>query len=283
MVGRVLKPAAGTLRIATKAHPSEPGGLSPGGLTTQLEKSLAAMKVQAVDVLYLHQPDGASSLKETMQAATGLVEQGLVSSLGISNFSTVETERLFKMCASEGFSKPTVFQGLYNPINRRVEADLLPLLRQHGVSFVAYNPLAAGLLTGKHSRGAPPPEGRFKDNPNYLDRFYRDSDFDALAIIQAACDLAGLSMVEASYSWLLHDSSLTGDDGLLIGASCMDHLTANLEACRASQPLPKEVLDAFDAAWKVAEPNAFAFWRGFSADQPGCEDLDQGSAYAVSK
>lgn len=241
------------------------------------------MQVPAVDVLYLHQPDGAHSLASTMEAATLLVKQGLASSLGISNFSTAETARLFQMCEDEGYSKPTVFQGLYNPINRRVEADLLPLLKQHGVSFVAYNPLAAGLLTGKHTKGAAPPDGRFKDNPNYLDRFYRDSDFDALAIIRAACDSAGLSMVEASYSWLLHDSALTASDGLLLGASCMDHLSANLEACGSSKPLPKSVLDAFDAAWKVAEPNAFAFWRGYSADHPGREELDQGAAYVVKK
>ena len=73
-----------------------------------------------------------------------------------------------------------MYQGLYNPLNRRVEQELLPTLRKHNISFVAYNPLAAGLLTGKHSEGGDVPAGRFKDNPNYLDRFYKHDNFEAL-------------------------------------------------------------------------------------------------------
>ena len=103
-----------------------------------------------------------------------------------------------------------MYQGLYNPLNRAVEAELLPLLAARGVRFVAFNALAAGLLTGKHS-AAPTAgggvgraggqagqggqdvvlPGRFRDNPNYLPRFYTGANFKALSAIEAAVAIAG--------------------------------------------------------------------------------------------
>ena len=104
-----------------------------------------------------------------------------------------------QICKDESYPLPEVYQGLYNPINRRVEKELLPVLRSNGIAFVAYNPLAGGMLTGKHSReDGEVPKGRFHKNKNYSDRFYKPDVFDALDKINAACNKADISIVQAS-------------------------------------------------------------------------------------
>ena len=151
-------------------------------------------------------------------------------------------KRAFDICDEYGLAYPSVYQGLYNPLNRLVEDELLPFLREKNVRFVAYNGLAAGLLTGKHRQGGAvlagrcraetsrrwrrvdgvskvaSYAGRFKDNANYLPRFYTDENFEAVERIRLACDEADISMVAATYAWLLNYSALREADGVLLGA-----------------------------------------------------------------
>ena len=154
---------------------------------------------------------------------------------------------------------------------------------ENGCSFIAYNPLAAGLLTGKHAPGGDVPAGRFKDNPNYLPRFYTDANFAALQAIAAACNAAGVAVLDATYAWMLRHSALGEADGLLLGASSLEQLDANLGACAkaADGALPPPVVAAFDAAWATTKDGAFAYWRSYSADMPGREGLDQGASYTA--
>ena len=87
------------------------------------------------------------------------------------------------------------------------------------MSFVAYNPLAAGLLTGKHSEGGEVPAGRFKDNANYLDRFYKHDNFEAVELLKATLVPHGLSLTQATFSWMLYNSALVEADAVLLGCS----------------------------------------------------------------
>ncbi|CAM9264717.1 unnamed protein product, partial [Heterosigma akashiwo] len=204
--------------LGTKAHPSQPGGLSPDGIRAQLAASLEALKVDAVHEYYLHQPDPEHSLLESLRCLDSLVEEGRVREIGLSNYHADEVARAFALCEEHGLRKPSVYQGLYNPLNRAVEEELLPTLRAHGCAFVAYNPLAAGLLTGAHSAGNTGdavPAGRFRGNPNYLPRFYTPANFAAAEACAAACRAAGLGPVEGAYRWLRRHSALGAADGLL--------------------------------------------------------------------
>jgi len=119
-----------------------------------------------------------------------------------------------------------------------------------------------------------------------LPRFYTEPNFAALGRITAACAAAGLSSTEATFRWLLHGSALdpAHGDGLLIGASTLEHLTQNLEACAAAQPLPPLVQAAFDGAWQgEVRANAFSYWRSYSSDQPGRESMHKGASYEAAK
>ena len=282
--------------VGTKAHPSQPNGLSPAGIRSQLQNSLDAMQLNSVGEYYLHQPDTEHSLLDSLITLNDLIEEGKISSIGMSNYHVSEVERAFDLCNEHNLPhRPSVYQGLYNPLNRLVEEELLPVLKRNKCSFVAYNPLAGGLLTGKHSAatGEEVKDGRFKNNPNYLPRFYTSSNFRALEIIQCACEAADLSMVEATYRWLIHHSLLADGDGILIGESSLSQLEENLGCCvRAKgdeggdvKGLPQDVVDAFEKAWQIIkrDGDSFPYWRSYSSDMPGRESLDPGASYSASK
>jgi aflatoxin B1 aldehyde reductase len=285
------------LLVGTKAHPSQPHGLLALGLEQQLSASLQAMGLPmdyCLQEYYLHQPDTEHDLLESLRALHGLVAAGRIRNIGMSNYHASEMRRAFDLCREHGLTPPSVYQGLYNPLNRAVEDELLPVLRANNCSFVAYNPLAAGLLTGKHTDPDPTraQAGRFKDNPNYLPRFYTPRNFEAVDAIRAACQSEGIHMVEATYRWMLRHSALLPDkDGLLLGASSVAQLDQNLYACGVAAsdegPLPGPVLDAFEAAWglvsRSSSPSPFPYWRSYSADMPNRGSLDPGASYEAVK
>ena len=277
-----------SLKVGTKAHPSQPNGLSSTGIREQLQASMDAMgdEVSSVAEFYLHQPDTTNSLLESLKCLNDLVNEKKVERVGMSNYHVSEVKRAFDLCQEHGLVKPTVYQGLYNPLNRMVEEELLSLLKENDCAFVAYNPLAAGLLTGKHLQSADVKLGRFKDNQNYLPRFYTDDNFRAIHLIQTACEEEGITMVEATFRWLMRHSALGTEDGILVGASSLAQLDENLDSCLAGiekEELPAGVLKAFDDAWAITENGAFPYWRSYSSDMPNGKNLDQGAAYSASK
>lgn len=284
------------LFIGAKAHPSQPHGLSPSGIRSQLQNSLDAMQLISVGEYYLHQPDTEHSLLDSLVTLNELIEEGKISSIGMSNYHVSEVERAFQLCREHNLPhRPSVYQGLYNPLNRVVEEELLPLLKRNQCAFVAYNPLAGGMLTGKHAVSGEVKDGRFKNNPNYLPRFYTSSNFRALEVIRQACEGDGLSMVEATYRWLMHHSALNEGDGILIGASSLSQLNENLGCCLRArgdvgdemQCLSPNVISAFEQGWGIIEDETddgpFPYWRSYSSDMPGRDSLDQGASYNATK
>ena len=108
-----------------------------------------------------------AGIEDTLAEVHELHKEGKFKSLGLSNFQAWEVAHIYHTCKANGYVTPTVYQGMYNAITRDVEKELLPCLRKLGISFYAYNPLAGGVLTGKHS-GGEPEAGRFKDNAMYI-------------------------------------------------------------------------------------------------------------------
>ena len=289
MVGKVIEKVdttRGTITVGTKAHPSVKPGLSPEGIKEQLSVSMEQLHLPSVGEYYLHQPDTEHALLESLKCAHSLKTEGKISAIGMSNYHASEMARAFEICKEHNLTPPTVYQGLYNALNRVVEDELLPVLKQNGCSFVAYNPLAAGLLTGKHKGLDDVAQGRFKNNQNYLPRFYTAANFEALSLIQSQCDKEGISMLEASFRWLLRHSDLDETDGFLIGASSLSQLDENLEAISVAsdkEDLSPELLSAFDEAWELTKPGAFPYWRSYSSDMPNRDTLDQGASYNAAK
>jgi len=210
-----------------------------------------------VDLLYLHAPDNATPLEDTLAACRRLVEEGKVCDLGLSNYPAWQVAEVVALCAANGWEPPVVYQGMYNALTRDVERECLPACRHFGLRFIAYNPLAGGLLTGKYRGVSDAPEkGRFS-NAFYRNRYWTHEYFEAVERVAPTVEKAGLSLAEASLRWLLRHS---GANGLLLGASSYDQLAQNLKWC-SGPALPPPVRRAFDAAWTLVRPACQRYFR----------------------
>eukprot|EP00800_Vazella_pourtalesii_P004109 TRINITY_DN1436_c0_g1_i10.p1 TRINITY_DN1436_c0_g1~~TRINITY_DN1436_c0_g1_i10.p1 ORF type:complete len:325 (+),score=65.97 TRINITY_DN1436_c0_g1_i10:80-1054(+) len=250
--------------ITTKANAFDGQRLTPASINTQLTTSLANLKRPYADLFYLHTPDHLTPIEESLSEVHKLYKAGLFKEFGLSNYKSWEVIDIYHICQANGWVLPSVYQGMYNPVTRSVEAELFPALRKFGMRFDAYNPLAGGILTGKHkfsdkSDGKIQP-GRFEGNSwaaTYQKRFWSDSMFNTVDMVQKALDKAyganhGVSLVETTLRWMLHHSSLSGKhgDGLILGASSLEQTKENVEACEKG-PLDPLVVAAFEEGWTL--------------------------------
>jgi aflatoxin B1 aldehyde reductase len=232
--------------VATKAGPP----LGYEETTSKLDASLAALGISCVDLWYLHSPDPEASLTETLQAVGDAHKAGKFKEWGLSNFSPWQVVQIAAYCREHSIVPPTVFQGSYHVLQRhQTEHELLPALRAHGIRFMAYSPLAGGLLTGKHSFEDAPREGRYEGGAQsrWGARWWKRELFDAIEALQAECGKYGVSMAAAAIRWAVFHSALSREygDAVILGASSVDQLTSNAE-CAAAGPLPQVLVDFMD-------------------------------------
>lgn len=262
--------------VATKINPWNPEGLSRASVLRQVESSLASLQRSSVDILYLHAPDHSTDVEETLEACQQLYKEGKFKELGVSNFASWEVVDAYHICKRNGWVVPTVYQGMYNPITRSVEGELFPALKHFGIRFYSYNPTAMGMLTGKHKTfdvgkvSEDEKEGRFffseTWSPIYRQRYWRESVFKGLELIQKALDetygVGKVSMLNATFRWMQHHSQLSPekDDCIMLGSSTPEHIYANLDACQEG-PLDPRIVKAFDEAWELDKANCVAYFR----------------------
>jgi len=267
LLGEVLQKLERPFKIATKVNPRISGKLDAAAAYLQVNESLERLRLNAVDTVFLHFPDPATPVESVLSAMADLHEQGKFRELGLSNFPAWMLADVWHICDRHGWVKPTVFEGVYNPLTRGAEAELNDCLNHYGLRFYAYNPMCGGLLTGRYGAYTDAPgDGRFTHRPNYQGRYWKKSFFDAVALIQAAAEQHGIGTVEATYRWLAYHSMLNAarGDAILIGASKLQHLRQNLETVKAG-PLPEDVVAAFESAWTVTKgdsPKYFTLYQG---------------------
>ena len=249
--------------IATKVHPRITGRLDRETILMEFSESLQRMKRDSVDLLYFHFPDGKTPIDEALQTVKELYSQGKMKELGLSNYPARQVIDIAYKCDQIGCPRPTVYQGMYNALCRNVEPELFPAIRSLGMRFYAFNPLAGGMLTGKHLHFEDAPEpGRFARLESYRKRYWKQSYFDAVDEIRKACEAEDIPMAEAAYRWLCCHSMMdaTKGDGILLGASRQEQMTQNMAATTKGE-LPPSILDAMDAAWGIARPDSPAYFK----------------------
>jgi aflatoxin B1 aldehyde reductase len=264
MLGRILTAEdRGSLYIASKVNPWNDGGLQAAEVHRQFAEILDRLDSDSIDLLYLHSPDLDTPIEQTLLACFELFQQGKFRHFGLSNFAAWQVAEVVELCRRHGWMEPEVYQGMYNALTRDVERELFPCLRNYGMRFYAYNPLAGGLLTGKHlSMQQIPDEGRFNRERGYLDRYWKKDYFAVLQELQAACADSAIKPVEVAMSWLVNHSLLDASrgDGIILGASSVTHLEQNMAAC-AQPPLAQSLLDILDHGWEIIKPNCFRYFR----------------------
>ena len=267
LLGRVLPELRRPYRIDTKVNPRISGKLDAEAAYKQVRESLERMQLESCDTVFLHFPDPATPVESVLGAMADLHDQGKFRELGLSNFPAWMVADVWHICDKHGWVKPTVFEGIYNPLTRRAETELNACLDNFGMRFYAYNPLCGGLLTGRYEKFEDEPEdGRFTHRPNYQKRYWKRSFFEAVNVIKAAAAKHGISTIEATYRWAAYHSMLKGDrgDAIIIGASKLSHLEQNIETVKAG-PLPEDVVAAFENAWamtKADSPEYFTLYKG---------------------
>jgi aryl-alcohol dehydrogenase-like predicted oxidoreductase len=250
MLGEALRGKRDKFIVATKVRgkmgdgPDE-SGLSKRALFRAVEESLKRLQTDYIDLYYLHQPDYAVPIEETLGAMEELVKQGKIRSLGTSNYSGWQVCEMLWIAEKNKYTPATVSQPMYNLLARGIEQEYLPMAKSYDVAVIAYNPLAGGLLTGKHTQAAIPAGTRFDNNAMYQDRYWHPQNFAAVEKLKKAVESAGRSLIDVSLCWLLHH---TQTDCVLLGATRMEQLEQNLAASEKG-PVPAEILQVCDEVW----------------------------------
>ena len=263
MLGRVLRGRRDRVVLATKVgikvgDGPEQVGLSRQTIHAQVEHSLRRLQTDFVDVYYLHQPDPLTPLEESLTALAELVRQGKVRQVGASNYAAWQVARMRAIAESAGLQPISVVQPMYNLLARRIEPELLPACREFKLRTVAYNPLAGGLLTGKHAAQQPPASGtRFDGNAAYQERYWNAENFAAVERLAAAAQAEHRSLVSLALCWLLHHTAV---DGVILGASSLAQLTDNLAAAEQG-PCSPQTLAICESAWRAVQGVAPLYHR----------------------
>jgi 1-deoxyxylulose-5-phosphate synthase len=250
MLGEAMRGKRDKLIVATKVRGKmgdgqDECGLSKRAIFRAVEDSLKRLRTDYIDLYYLHQPDYDVPIEETLSAMEELVKQGKIRYPGTSNYSGWQICEILCIAKRNAYVPAYVSQPMYNLLARGIEQEYLPMAKKYDVTIIAYNPLAGGLLTGKHSEASVTPDTRFDNNSMYQERYWHARNFAAVDKLKRASEDAGRSLVDVSLSWLLHH---TQTDSVLLGATKMEQLEENLAACEKG-PVPPEVLQVCNEVW----------------------------------
>jgi aryl-alcohol dehydrogenase-like predicted oxidoreductase len=259
ILGRILAGRRDRVVLASKVcnkmgDGADEQGLSPAAIRKAIDASLRRLQTDYLDLYYMHQPDYATPIEDTLAAMDELVRAGKVRYVAASNYASWQVCRMLWLAEKNGWQPIAAVQPMYNVLSRRIEQELLPCCVDQQLGVVPYNPLAGGLLTGKHQAAAPIPGTRFERMPMYRDRYWNAENFAAVDSLKPVAAEAGRSLVDLSILWLLQQPAVTS---IILGVSSLDHLKAALAAAE-KPPLSKETLAACDEVWhdlRGAAPN----------------------------
>ncbi len=255
IAGRWLKGRRARFVLATKCFfPTGPGPNERGGsrrhVIAACEASLRRLGSEWIDLYQLHAFDTETPLEETLRALDDLVRSGKVRYVGCSNYRAWELATALGLSERLGLERFACTQPRYSALHREIETELLPLCRQAGVGVIVFNPLAGGLLTGKHRPGSEPEaEGRFGPRLGataeiYRRRYWREEALQAVAGLKAFFDARGRSLTTAAVAWVLEQEGVTS---AIVGASRAEQLEATLAA--SDFRLDDEERAALEALW----------------------------------
>lgn len=245
--GMIMKksflPYRDELFISTKAgYDMWPGPYGEWGsrkyLMASLDQSLRRMNLDYVDLFYSHRFDPNTPLRETMQALVDIVRSGKALYVGISNYPAKEAKAAYDYL-SERDVPCLLYQGRYNMLNRNPEYEgILSQAKENGVGFIAFSPLAQGLLTPRYLSGEIPSDSRMAKAKFLRPEVLTEELLTKLRALNDHAKLRGQTLSEMALSWCLKDDLVTS---VIIGASSVDQLRDNLVAVGNTSFTPEEL------------------------------------------
>jgi aryl-alcohol dehydrogenase-like predicted oxidoreductase len=253
ILGEVVAPFRSEVLIASKVFkPMGPGaddrGLRRPAIEKALDATLKRLGTDYLDVYYLHFPDPETPVEESLETMQDAVAAGKVRHVGLSNHAAWQVADIRCLQGRRGWPAAHVCQPMYNLLARRLEDEYAAFSARYDIFNVVYNPLAGGLLTGKHADPQRPQAGtRFAEDlgETYRERYWNAAQFEAVGALRQVASEAGLTLVELAFRWLL-SRPVVGS--VLLGASDDDQLAANITAAQGPA-VPTDVEDACDEVW----------------------------------
>jgi aryl-alcohol dehydrogenase (NADP+) len=236
ILGRWLTGRRHDFVVATKAFgtmSARPwdGGNSRKHLLDAIDASLRRLGTDHVDLYQLHRFDAETPIDETLRALEEIVRSGRARYVGCSNFLAYQVARAIGRSEALDVVRFDSVQPRYNLLFREMERELLPLCREEGIGVIPYNPIAGGLLSGKHCReSGPTPGSRFTlgEAANmYQGRYWNEGMFDTVEQLRAIAREAGLDMVTMSLAWVMANPAVTAP---IVGASRPEQLASAVAA-----------------------------------------------------
>jgi aryl-alcohol dehydrogenase-like predicted oxidoreductase len=246
ILGRALGADRAEVVIATKVGfdriAGKPEGLSRTAIERALDGSLQRLGTDHADLYYLHVPDHRTPIEETLGAMAAVMKAGKVRAWGVSNYASWQILEMTALARTHGLVPPAVSQVIYNVLHRQLDVEYFAFARHAGVHTTIFNPLAGGLLAGKHKFDAPPVKGsRFDDNAFYQRRYWTRSMFARVEELRAVAEREGRTMVQLAYAWA---ASRPDVDSIVLGPATVDQLDDAIDAVALT--LSKEALSRIE-------------------------------------
>ncbi|KAF7354741.1 Aldehyde reductase [Mycena sanguinolenta] len=244
-----------------------PGGFAPGTSTGETipqhaKETVERLCVESVDTYYIHAPDPSVDLEDQLKGINAAYAAGHFKRFGLSNFTAEDVQRVYDICKAKAYPLPTVYQGNYSAIARRIETEVVPTLRKLGIALYVYSPIAGGLLTKTPQQLREGTEdGRLsKEHP--LRKLYevlydKPSYYKALEMWEEAAREIGCSRAELAYRWVAFDSVVDPKygDAIIFGASSYAQIEDTMDWLRKGS-VGAAAKAKIDEIWKVVEHEA---------------------------
>ena len=230
-------------------------GTSRKHVLSAIDASLARLGTDYVDLYQVHHFDPDVPVDETVEAFDAVVKSGKARYVGVSNYHAYRVARALGRAEALGLTKLVSVQPRYSLLFREVERELLPFCREEGLAVIPYNPLAGGLLSGKHRRGSAPPEGsRFTlgtAGKMYSERYWKEREFATVEEFAALAREQGVAPTTLAIAWTLANPAITST---IIGASKPEQLADSVAAAEFKlDRAVKERLDQLSHEYRMGD------------------------------
>lgn len=229
-------------------------GASRARLIRACEASLRRMKIDHIDLYYMHGFDATTPVEETLSALNDLVTAGKVRYIGCSNFSGWHLMKCLSVSERHGWGRYVAHQVSYSLVGRELEWELVPLALDQKVGNVVWSPLAGGALTGKIRRGEKVPEGSRLEKLDLVHALERPRVYDAIEALLDVAKEVGKTPAQVALNWVLHRPSVCS---VVFGARNEEQLKQNLGAI--GWKLTQEQIDTLDKASDI--PAMYPYWH----------------------
>jgi aryl-alcohol dehydrogenase-like predicted oxidoreductase len=226
--------------IATKAGIGFADGIrkidaSRHSLIAELDRSLSRLGSDFVDIWQIHAWDDATPLDDTLSALDYAYTTGRARYVGISNYSGWQIARAATKQQSNSMKAPlTTVQNEYSLLNRDAELEILDAAQECGVGFLAWAPLARGVLTGKYRKGVPSDSrGAAPHFAKHIEPYLDNRSSRIVEAVAVAAEGLGYSPLEVALAWVRDAPGVTTS---LIGARTGAQLRGVLKSEEISLP-----------------------------------------------